>query len=172
MNPPLRSDARRAALLDRAADGRVDCVATDHAPHTRAEKDAPLEAVPSGVPGVETMRPLLLAAARRGAVGGVDVPTAIDTERVRDLTATGPARVLGLERKGRIAEGADADLALFADDARPIRGADGRSKCDWTPFEGWAGVEPVWTSVRGGVVYERDPDRDRSGEPVGTNAFV
>ena len=68
MNPPLRSEERRAAVFERVADGTVDMIATDHAPHTRDEKDASIWDAPSGVPGVETALPLLLEAARTGPV--------------------------------------------------------------------------------------------------------
>jgi dihydroorotase len=146
MNPPLRSERRRAALYDRMVDGTVDAVATDHAPHTRAEKEAPLTEAPSGVPGVETMVPLLLAETREGP---------LTVERVRDLTAAGPAAVLGVASKGRIEPGMDADLALYdRDRTRPIQGMDLHSKCEWTPFEGRAGVFPAWTTVRGSRVYD------------------
>jgi dihydroorotase len=161
MNPPLRSEKRRRELFDLLADGTVDVVATDHAPHTRAEKDADLWDAPSGVPGVETMLPLLLAAAREGQ---------LRYERVRDVTASNPARIFDLPRKGRVAEGADADLVLVdPDDARPIRGADLHSNCGWTPFEGREGVFPELTLVRGQVVYERDGDDERFGDAVGEN---
>jgi dihydroorotase len=157
MNPPLRSDARREALFERVADGTVDIVATDHAPHTRAEKDAGVWNAPSGVPGVETMLPLLLEQARTGA---------LSYERVRDLTAANPADVFGLTRKGRIEEGLMADLVLVDPDARrEIRGEELHSKCEWTPFEGMAGVFPELTMVRGNVVYESGT----FGDPVGEN---
>ena len=78
MNPPLRSEERRREVFERVADGTVDIVATDHAPHTRAEKQASIWEAPSGVPGVETMLPLLLNEAREGT---------LSWERVRDLTA-------------------------------------------------------------------------------------
>jgi len=146
MNPPLRSEERREALFERLADGRVDVVATDHAPHTREEKDASVWDAPSGVPGVETALPLLLAAARRGD---------LDYETVRDVTAANPADVFGLEQKGRIEAGRDADLVLVdPEDAREIRGADLHSHCEWTPFEGKRGVFPEWTMVRGTVVWD------------------
>ncbi|MFB6074572.1 MAG: dihydroorotase [Haloarculaceae archaeon] len=150
MNPPLRSEQRRAAVFERVVDGTVDVIATDHAPHTRAEKDASIWEAPSGVPGVETALPLLLALARDGD---------LSYERVRDLTAANPAAVFDLPSKGRIVEGADADLVLVDPDAtREIRGAALHSKCDWTPFEGFEGVFPEWTMVRGTVVYEREGD--------------
>jgi dihydroorotase len=159
MNPPLRSEERRAALYDRVVDGTVDVVATDHAPHARAEKETTLWAAPSGVPGVETMVPLLLAET-------VDGPLSV--ERVRDLTAATPAATFDLDRKGRIEPGADADLALYdLDDPIAIEGERLHSKCGWTPFEGATGVFPRWTLVRGDRVY--DADADGFGDVAGGN---
>jgi dihydroorotase len=162
MNPPLRDETRREALWERVADGTVDVVATDHAPHTREEKEARLLDAPSGVPGVETMLPLLLDRARRGE---------IDYERVRDLTAANPAAVFDLPRKGRIEPGTDADLVLVdPETSGEIRGEDLHSHCGWTPFEGKRGVFPRLTVVRGRVVYERDADGERfADEAVGEN---
>ncbi|MFB6293485.1 MAG: dihydroorotase [Halonotius sp.] len=165
MNPPLRSEERRAAVFERVADGTVDIVATDHAPHTREEKNAGLWDAPSGVPGVETMLPLLLESARQGD---------FSYERVVDLVAHNPAEIFGLDSKGRIEPGYDADLVVVdPDDSREIRGADTHSKCDWTPFGGMEGVFPELTIVRGEVVYERTPgesagrgDADESFEEV------
>ncbi|MFB6093949.1 MAG: dihydroorotase [Halanaeroarchaeum sp.] len=165
MNPPLRSEARRLAVFDRLADGTVDVVATDHAPHTRAEKATGIWEAPSGVPGVETALPLLLAAADDGR---------LDYERVRDVTAANVAEIFSLPRKGRIAPGRDADLVLVDPDARrEIRAADLHTKCDWTPFEGMEGIFPAMTTVRGSIVWETDaPGEDGSGTfgaPVGEN---
>jgi dihydroorotase len=161
MNPPLRDERRREAVFERVADGTVDVVATDHAPHTREEKEASLWDAPSGVPGVETMLPLLLATARDGR---------LTYERVRDLVARNPARVFDLPQKGRVEAGRDADLVLVDPDAtREIRGADLHSKCDWTPFEGREGVFPEWTMVRGRVVYERTGEGERFAETTGRN---
>ena len=162
MNPPLRDETRREALWERVVDGTVEMVATDHAPHTRAEKEARLLDAPSGVPGVETMLPLLLERARLGE---------IDYERVRDLTAANPADVFDLPAKGRVEAGADADLVLVDPEAsREIRGDDLHSNCGWTPFEGKQGVFPRLTMVGGRVVYEDDDDDERfADEPVGEN---
>jgi dihydroorotase len=160
MNPPLRSEERRKGVYERVADGTVDIVATDHAPHARTEKDAGIWDAPSGVPGVETALPLLLAEAREGR---------LSYERVRDLTATNPASVFDLPQKGRIEAGNDADLVLIDPDApRKIRAEELHSKAGWTPFEGWQGVFPKLTMVRGTVVYERTDD-ERFGEAVGEN---
>ncbi|SHH45845.1 dihydroorotase [Halobaculum gomorrense] len=161
MNPPLRSEQRREAVLERVADGAVDIVATDHAPHTRAEKDASVRDAPSGVPGVETMLPLLLQEVREGR---------LTLERVRDLVAANPADVFGVDGKGRVAEGADADLVLVDLDAtREIRGDDLHSKCGWTPFEGRQGVFPELTLVRGSIAYDARGDGERFGDAVGRN---
>ena len=149
MNPPLRSEERRAALFERLRDGDIDVVATDHAPHTVAEKRKPLLDAPSGVPGVETAYPLLLESVRTGNVA---------LETVRDAIAATPANVFGLDRKGRIEEGVDADLVLVdLTDPREIEAAALHSACGWTPFEGWQGIFPELTVVRGAVAYERDP---------------
>ncbi|MFA1609952.1 dihydroorotase [Halobellus rubicundus] len=158
MNPPLRGEERRAGLWDRLVDGDVDIVATDHAPHTVEEKEAGLWDAPSGVPGVETMLPLLLERARRDE---------ISYERVRDVTAANVADAFDLPNKGRVREGCDADLVLVdPENAREIRGDDLHSKCGWTPFEGRTGVFPDLTMVRGRVVFDGDSVTD---EPIGEN---
>ncbi|MFW6018936.1 MAG: dihydroorotase [Halapricum sp.] len=160
MNPPLRRETRRRKVYERVADGTVDVIATDHAPHTREEKDASIWDAPSGVPGVETALALLLNEAREGN---------LSYERVRDLTAANPAAIFGLSNKGRIEEGFDADLVLVdPDDPRPIRGEDMHTNCDWTPFEGMDGIFPELTMVRGTVVYENRHE-ELFGEPVGEN---
>jgi dihydroorotase len=167
MNPPLRREKHRQRVYDRVADGTVDMVATDHAPHTREEKEASIWEAPSGVPGVETALALLLAEVRSGD---------LTYERVRDLTATNPAAVFGLPEKGRIAEGYDADLVLV-DPGRTheISPAALHTNCEWTPFAGWTGVFPELTMVRGTVVYEREAgvapggDGERFADPVGRN---
>jgi len=160
MNPPLRRENRRRKVFERVADGTVDMIATDHAPHTRDEKDASIWDAPSGVPGVETALPLLLEEAREGNLG---------YERVRDLTAANPASVFEISNKGRIEEGFDADLVLFdPDEPREIRGEDTHTKCDWTPFEGFEGIFPELTMVRGTVVYENRRE-ELFADPVGQN---
>jgi dihydroorotase len=145
MNPPLRSETRREAMFERLVDGSIDIVATDHAPHTAAEKDASIWNAPSGVPGVETALPLLLEQARQGR---------ISHERIRDITAANVAEIFGLDKKGRIEEGRHADLVVVDPDRSvPIRGDSLHSRCEWTPFEGRSGVFPDLTMVRGRVVF-------------------
>ncbi|WP_277554794.1 dihydroorotase [Halobaculum limi] len=161
MNPPLRSEERRQAVFDRVADGTVDIVATDHAPHTRAEKDASIWEAPSGVPGVETMLPLLLNEVREGT---------LSLERVRDLVAANPAEIFDVDGKGQVAEGNDADLVLVDLDAvTEIRGDALHSKCGWTPFEGRKAVFPEVTLVRGHVAYDARGDAEQFGDAVGEN---
>jgi dihydroorotase len=104
MNPPLRSDADRTALLDALRDGTIECVATDHAPHAQHEKDVPFEAAPFGVTGLETA----FAALYTHLVEPGLLPLATLLERM----SAGPARIFGLERP-RIAAGARASLVLL-----------------------------------------------------------
>jgi dihydroorotase len=161
MNPPLRSERRREALFERLVDGRIDIVASDHAPHTREEKAADVWDAPSGVPGVETTLPLLLEAARNDRIG---------LERVRDVTARRPAEIFGLQRKGRIEEGYDADLVLVDPQAsREIRAEKLHTSCEWTPFEGRRGVFPEWTMRRGEFVYRREDDEETFADGGGRN---
>ncbi|MGQ3328402.1 dihydroorotase [Halorubrum sp. FL23] len=163
MNPPLRSEERRAGVFERLRDGDIDVVATDHAPHTVAEKRQGLADAPSGVPGVETLYPLLLESVRKGN---------LSLERVRDVVAANPASIFGIESKGRIEPGADADLVLVdLTNPREIEAGALHGAAGWTPFEGLLGVFPELTTVRGEVVYERDPvtGAESFGEPVGRN---
>jgi dihydroorotase len=146
MNPPLRSKEHTDALWSALKRGLVDCIATDHAPHTLEEKSAAYPGSPSGMPGVETALPLMLDAAARGLCTVDDV--------VRWM-CEGPARCYGILGKGRIEIGYDGDLALV-DLARTERvGARGYfTRVGWSPFDG---VElrgwPVMTIVRGGIVF-------------------
>ncbi len=157
MNPPLRGEETRAALWERLVDGTVDMVASDHAPHTAAEKDADIWEAPSGVPGVETLLPLLLAAAERGE---------LTYERVTEVTARRPAEVFDLPDKGALAAGRHADVVLVdPSETRSIQAESLRTACDWTPFEGMEGIFPILTMVRGRIVFEDG----RLGDPIGEN---
>lgn len=146
MNPSIKTAADREALWAALADGRIEVVATDHAPHTLEEKAAPYPQSPSGLPAVENLLPLLLDQAARGRCS---------LEQIVGWTAANPARIWNLARKGRIAVGADADLVLV-DLAKTdvVRDQDQATKCGWSP---WAGQEltgwPVRTLVRGRTVW-------------------
>jgi dihydroorotase len=145
VNPPLRDAPHRAALWAAVRSRVVDVVGSDHAPHTREEKAQAYPASPSGLPGVETLLPLLLEHVHAGR---------LSLERAVDLTSTGPARVFGIAGKGRLEVGKDADLVLVdLTRRRTLRHEDVASRCGWTPFDGrevtgW----PVMTLLRGRVV--------------------
>jgi len=147
MNPPLASREDRAALIAGLADGSVDAIATDHAPHHPASKDVEFDHAPFGITGFETALAL--------ALSELVHTKKISLMRMVELFTTGPARVLGIDRK--IAAGQPADLTIFsADLAWTFRAADSASKSRNTPFNGrsFRGA-PVATIVAGRVVYRR-----------------
>jgi dihydroorotase len=147
MNPPLRSESDRQAILAGLRDGTIDVIATDHAPHTAQEKEQEFDVAPFGVIGSETA--LALTLSTLVASGTLSLNQAI-----AKLTSE-PARILKLP-KGRIAEGADADLTIFDPDREWTVDASGfASKSRNTPFHGWrlkGGT--VATIVAGKVVWE------------------
>jgi dihydroorotase len=150
VNPPLRSPTDRAALWDAFRKGRIDIVASDHAPHTLDEKHVPFDEAPAGVPGVATSFPLLMRRTRAGE---------IDLARLVATMATRPAEILGLA-KGTIDIGRDADLVVVDPrSSAPIRARRLRYKCGWTPFEGMEACFPSTVYLRGEPVVE-------DGEPV------
>ena len=145
MNPPIRDAAHQAAIWRGLAEGVVDVLGSDHAPHTREEKARPYPASPSGMPGVQTLVPIMLTHVAAGR---------LTLERFVDLTSAGPQRLFGLATKGRIAAGYDADLTLVDLAARrTLRHADMATRSGWTPFDGFeAHGWPTATIVRGQVV--------------------
>src|ERR1700728_1608269 len=147
MNPPLASRADRAALIAGIADGSVDAIATDHAPHHPASKDVEFDRAPFGIIGFETALALTLGELFHGGK--------IPLLRVVELFTTGPARVLGIERK--IAADEPADLTIFSiDQAWTHRTSEPTSKSRNTPFDGreFRGA-PMATIVAGKIVYRR-----------------
>ncbi len=150
MNPPLRDPSDNEALWTGLRDGSIDAIASDHAPHLPEEKRDDIWEAPAGVPGVETMLPLMLMAVRRNL---------ISLERAIKAISTRPAEILGLKTKGRIAIGMDADLVLFDPrNASRIRADRLHSRADWTPYEGMEGIFPRMTIIRGETVFEGDLD--------------
>src|SRR3989441_1346251 len=144
-NPPLRSPADRDALWDAFRKGRIDAVASDHAPHTLDEKGEPFEEAPAGLPGVATAFPLLM---RRIRMGDLDLP------RLVSAMASRPAEILGIA-KGTIEVGRDADLVVV--DPRNIEAVTTkrvRYKCGWTPFEGMEACFPQAVYLRGEPIVE------------------
>lgn len=145
MNPPLAAREDRAALLEGLADGAVDAIATDHAPHEPALKDVEFDRAPFGILGFETALAL--------ALEQLVHPGKISLTRMVELFTTGPARVLGIERK--IAAGQPADLTIFSSDrAWTYSVEDSASKSRNSPFDGrkFKGG-PVATIVGGRVAY-------------------
>jgi dihydroorotase len=150
MNPPLRGDDDRRAVVDGLRDGTIDCIATDHAPHTVDDKKVEYDHAAFGIVGLETAVPLCLD--RLVAAG------AIDLGRLVALLSTGPARVLGLPG-GHLGPGAPADVTVLDLGRRrkvdPERFA---SKGRNTPFGGWTLTGwPVMTIVGGQVAWRADP---------------
>lgn len=157
MNPPIRDARHRDALWAAIRDGLVDVVGSDHAPHTREEKSKPYPDSPSGMPGVQTLVPVLLAHVHVGR---------LSLARFVDLTSAGPARIYNIAGKGRIARGYDADFTIVDLKAeRVIENAWMASKCGWTPFNGMPVTGwPVMTVIRGQVVMR---DGAVVGQPAG-----
>ncbi|HSU80996.1 MAG TPA: dihydroorotase [Thermoanaerobaculia bacterium] len=129
MKPPLRSEKDREALLNGLADGAVDCIASDHAPHHADEKDVQFSVAPFGIVGLETTLSLCLDRLVR--------PGVLSLPRLVYLLSTGPARVLGVPG-GTLKEGSPADVTVFhPDEEVTLSKASFRSKGKNTPFDGW-----------------------------------
>ena len=147
MNPPLASREDREALIKGLADGSVDAIATDHAPHHPASKDVEFDRAPFGITGFETA--LALGLSELVHTGKVSLM------RLVELFTAGPARVLGVERK--LSEGQPADLTIFSSDREwTYHAADSPSKSRNTPFDGrkFRGA-PMATIVSGRILYRR-----------------
>jgi dihydroorotase len=157
MNPPIRDEPHRAALWQAIRDGLIDVVGSDHAPHTRAEKDGLYPQTPSGLPGGQTLVTIMLDHMNAGR---------LTLERFVELTSAGPARVFGIAGKGRIARGYDADFTIV--DLKAKRRIENRwiaSRCGWTPYDGMETTGwPVATILRGSIVMR---DGALQGTPQG-----
>ena len=136
MNPPLRTKADQKALWQGIADGTIDTIGTDHAPHTLEEKTKPYGEAPSGVPGIETHLPLLLNAHSKGK---------ITLEKIVAVTHDNVEKLFGLP--------ANDDIVLVdLNKKKEVRNVDLKTKCGWSPFagralQGW----PIYTVLRGRV---------------------
>lgn len=142
MNPPVRDLTHQAGIWWGLQQGVADVLGSDHAPHTLAEKDKPYPQSPSGMPGVQTLVPVMLDHVAKGR---------LSIERFVDLSSHGPGRIYGMATKGRVAVGYDADLTIV-DLKRTvtITNAQSASRAGWTPYHGrevtgW----PVGTIIRG-----------------------
>jgi dihydroorotase len=145
MNPPVRDERHRAALWSAVADGTVDVLGSDHAPHTLEEKAQKYPASPSGITGVQTLVPIMLDHVNKGR---------LTLERFAALTSTNPARLFKVQGRGAIAEGLDGTFTIV--DMKATRTVSNdwiASKSKWTPYDGvtvqgW----PVATLIRGQTV--------------------
>ena len=160
MNPPIRSAAHRDGLWHWLRQGVPDVLGSDHAPHTREEKDKPYPASPSGMPGVQTLLPLMLDHVARGNM---------TLERLIDMTSAGVQRVFGLVGKGRIAAGYDADFSIIdRKGSFTVTGDWLENRCGWSPFTGMELQGRVMgTIVRGNVaMWEGQLANAAYGEPL------
>jgi dihydroorotase len=160
MNPPIREARHREALWRAVREGLVDVIGSDHAPHTRAEKEKTYPDSPAGMPGVQTLVTILLDHVNAGR---------LILERFVDLTSAGAQRIFGIAGKGRIALGYDADFTIVdLKKKRRIENSWIASKCGWTPFDGMTTTGwPTATIIRGRIVMRDDALLTPSaGEPV------
>lgn len=160
MNPPIRSRAHRDGLWFWLNQGVPDVLGSDHAPHTREEKAKPYPASPSGMPGVQTLLPLMLDHVAKGRM---------TLERLIDMTSAGVQRVFGLVGKGRIAVGYDADFTVVDRKGTFTVTEDWvESRCDWSPFTGMElDGRVIGTIVRGHTaMWEGQLANQANGEPL------
>lgn len=160
MNPPVRGADHRAALWEAVRQGVADVIGSDHAPHTLEEKSRPYPASPSGMPGVQTLLPIMLHHVNAGRVS---------LERVVDMTSGGAQRVFGTAGKGRMAKGYDGDLTIVdMSESREITDAQMANVSGWTPFDGMTVTGwPKATIIRGHIVMrDGEVTAPGLGEPV------
>jgi dihydroorotase len=160
MNPPVRDQYHRERLWYGVEQSIADIIGSDHAPHTLEEKAKPYPQSPSGMPGVQTLVPIMLDHVNAGR---------LSLERLVDMTSAGPARLFGIAGKGRIAAGYDADLTLV--DLKRRVTIDDRwiaSRCGWTPFHGHTVTGwPAGTIIRGRkIMWEGEVTLPRQGRAV------
>jgi dihydroorotase len=156
MNPPVRDQRHRDAIWRGIADGTVDILGSDHAPHTLEEKAKIYPTSPSGMTGVQTLVPIMLDHVAAGR---------LTLDRFVDLSSHGPARVFNIANKGRIAKGYDADFTVVDLKRREtITNQWVASKAGWTPYDGMTVTGwPVGTIVRGTIVM-RDGELKAKGQ--------
>ncbi len=160
MNPPVRDRAHREGIWEGVRNGVADILGSDHAPHTREEKDHPYPQSHSGMTGVQTLVPIMLDHVNAGR---------LTLQRFVDMTSHGPQRLFGIAGKGRIAVGYDADLTIVDLKRREtIRNEWIASRAGWTPYDG---VEvtgwPVGTIVRGRqVMWQGELVTPATGQPM------
>jgi len=150
MNPPLRAESDRVAMIEGIIDGSVDCIATDHAPHAAHEKEQEFERAPNGITGLESALGLSMAV--------LHVRHKLPLSRIIALLSTHPAAVLGLKGRGTLTVGSAADVVIFDPTKKWIfKAAESKSKSKNTPFDGWTLQGQVSMTIsEDRVVYRRD----------------
>lgn len=143
VNPPLRSESERRRLWE--SWDNIDVIASDHAPHTIPEKSESFSQAPSGIPGVETMIPLLMAGVLNGRITLPDLIA---------KTSTNPAEILGIPKAG-FDPGMRADFALYPHRAEVIEIDRLSSRAEWSPYEGMEAVFPGQVIMSGTLVYDQ-----------------
>ena len=148
MNPPIRTKRHQTELWKGILDGTIECIATDHAPHSKEEKKLPYGKAPSGMPGVETSMPLMLNQVSEGR---------IKIEQVVKWMCENPVKVYNIKNKGYIQKGYDADITVIdMNKTKIIKGSEMQSKCGWSAFEGQKITGcPITTIVNGNIVYDK-----------------
>lgn len=160
MNPPIRSREHQEGLWKALLDGVVDVIATDHAPHTRQEKSIAYPGSPSGMPGVQTLVPVMLNFVNQGR---------ISLEKFVQLCSENPCKTYNIESKGKIALGYDADFTIVdLKKTQTVEESWLATKCGWSPWtgeklQGW----PVGTIIRGNkVMWESKTIGTPTGKPL------
>jgi dihydroorotase len=161
VNPPIRAELDRRALWTAVKRGRLSTFGSDHAPHTLEEKAQDYWQAPAGIPGVETLFPLLMNAVKHGRMS---------LERLVEMCCEQPATIFKLKGKGKIKVGADADLLLFKEgETIKLKRDDLETRAGWSPFEGKEmGAPPVRVIVNGVTVARSGKLMDDlpAGRPV------
>lgn len=160
MNPPVRDAEHRSGIWAGVTDGTADIFGSDHAPHTLEEKGWRYPQSPSGMPGVQTLVPVMLDHVAKGR---------LSLNRFMDMTSAGPARLFGIAGKGRIAVGYDADLTIVdLKRSMTIPNEWIASRCGWTPYAGMSVTGwPVGTVIRGKrVMWEGELVSPGHGRPI------
>ena len=145
MNPPLRAESDREAMMEGILDGSVDAIATDHAPHAAHEKEQEFERAPNGITGLESALGL--------AISVLHAERKLPLSRVVALLSTQPANVIGLKGRGTLGVGSLADVVVFDPNRKWVfRAADSKSKSRNTPFDGWTLQGKVHTTISEGKI--------------------
>jgi dihydroorotase len=146
MNPPIRGNKHRAYLRKTLNEGKIDVIGSDHAPHLKSEKNKSYPNSPSGMPGVQTLLPILLNEVSKKMISIMDVVK---------MTSFNPRKIFKIKNKGLIKVGFDADITIVdLNKVKKVLNKDMRSKCGWSPFHGkkftgW----PIGTIVNGKKVF-------------------